>query len=1401
MRKKLLRFITPLMCIISLLINSFTPFLSVQITYAEEATPSSEVSVAPIEQPIIITEITPYSGAIPDATPIPEITSDADSSVTVASEPSDWNDNGDGTWQTIDNVVVNKEYVAKQNDKVRIKFSQLPTPSGKITIKEIKLSSEQIEQTGALSDTAYDISSTMENGTFEYTLMLPTTKTDNVEVKASEDGQTFFTLGGVSAQAGALTITGLNHFTVFVVASPDAGADISGIGTVTWSNPIRVKASDGSHASVTLDGKTSHYLKATDYGLSIPPSAVIKGIVISIERKSNRTDNGGSKDAAVRLIKNGIVGTTDRSTSTTYTTANDFYENHGSPTDLWGETWTAADLNSSNFGVAFAATKPSSLGYAHIISVDHIKVTVYYNTPPVANEISYSTDEDAAKTITLAATDVDSGDSLTYSIVSEPSYGTLGLVSGNSVTYTPAADYNGSDSFIYKANDGTEDSNSSTVNITVNAVNDVPLFDPITNQSVDENASLQSISITNVVSGSLDELSQSVTMSATSSDPTIVPDPSVSGGGLTRTLNYTPATNKYGVVTITVTADDGQLQNNTASRTFTITVNADVIEPSGGSISYTDGYYTTASVALTVEDGIDSGSGINSSSRIIKRKSATLSNGTCGIFDSWSMISPAGSYPNFSDTDVSSGNCYQYQYSVSDNEANQATYTSSNTAKVDTTLPTILSYALDNNIISPNSSPGILDSATIDTAFSEKVNANISIFDASNQLIKSLYTSSGTVQNPTAKNWDGKDASDNYVSDGVYTIKITITDIAGNATIDTSKTITVDNTSPTNPGVPISNQTNPTNQNVLGWNWAAATDTLSDIGSYVWSLLNGETEVASGSTSPITPIVSQTTDISSYLDGIFTFKVKAGDNAGNFADWVLSDLLTVDRLIPVAPIISTSSQRVDTDTIQIIGTTEDGSTVTITGGESTVTGIATGGNFEITVTLTHNTVNDLSVTAKDAAGNESLAATVAITHDDTSPTVTILGDGASDYSLPSLGDGRSGTTLIFSEELNSTSKTAIEDALTAGTNKTLTFRWGTGDISNKLRISVTGSETATFANDVVISSVSDLIGNSTVNLLLVDSKLESTQTAPDSSGNATSSSSAPQVVITNPTQPVDVVIDSGTTDPSVDISSLIAGGTGLIPQITINSGIADIAIPSTTVTGPSDWDGVIAAPTVTTVTLPSDSTLGEAIEIGYAADKLSFDNAVRILMQGQAGKKVGYSRPGTMFTEITNVCSADNQASGDALVADGECKIDVGSDMVIWTKHFTKFASYTQTTNSSGGGSSSSSGGDGLSDGLGCANHDCNTRLLANLQGQVSGSSVGSAEAILGTTSTGGEASTSSESSSSTLGAEFTPSPSPIGEVKGAQTVASNYWWLLFFGAGGLIVLFWFFRRKPSEIN
>ncbi len=118
-----------------------------------------------------------------------------------------------------------------------------------------------------------------------------------------------------------------------------------------------------------------------------------------------------------------------------------------------GFTWQAFD------GLFYSDTIPFSLS---VIAVNDI---------PVALEQSLSTNEDTPVSITLDGSDVDL-DTLTFSVVSEP---TSGALSGTEphLIYTPDPDFNGLDSFTYKANDGTVDSEIVTFSITVNEVNEL----------------------------------------------------------------------------------------------------------------------------------------------------------------------------------------------------------------------------------------------------------------------------------------------------------------------------------------------------------------------------------------------------------------------------------------------------------------------------------------------------------------------------------------------------------------------------------------------------------------------------------------------------------------------------------------------------------------------------------------------------------------------------------------------------------------------------------------------------------------------------------------------------------------------------------------------------------------
>ncbi len=202
---------------------------------------------------------------------------------------------------------------------------------------------------------------------------------------------------------------------------------------------------------------------------------------------------------------------------------------------------------------------------------------------------------------------------LTAVLVSGPAHGTLTLNSNGSFTYTPASNFNGTDSFTYKARAGQVDSQIATVTITVSPVNNPPFFDPIAAQTVLEGAALQSVLITGVSPGPLDEAGQAVTLTAVSSDPSIVPNPAISPATATavptRTLTYQPVPNANGTVTITVTAQDsgGTADGgvDTFTRMFTITVAEVNNPPTAGADSQTtleDTALVFAAADLTLND-------------------------------------------------------------------------------------------------------------------------------------------------------------------------------------------------------------------------------------------------------------------------------------------------------------------------------------------------------------------------------------------------------------------------------------------------------------------------------------------------------------------------------------------------------------------------------------------------------------------------------------------------------------------------------------------------------------------------------------------------------------------------------------------------------------------------------
>jgi VCBS repeat-containing protein len=194
------------------------------------------------------------------------------------------------------------------------------------------------------------------------------------------------------------------------------------------------------------------------------------------------------------------------------------------------------------------------------------------NEAPVASDDAFSTAEDtvlsvAAPGVLVNDSDPD-GDALAATLVAGPTHGALTLNADGSFSYTPAANYNGPDSFTYKASDGSLDSNTATVSLTVTAVNDAPTVAVGAGGACGANDRSGTINLT---VADVDNASAALTLSGASSNQALVPNTGLAfgGAGASRTLTATAASRATGSATITVTVSDG-----TATGTVAVTLRA-----------------------------------------------------------------------------------------------------------------------------------------------------------------------------------------------------------------------------------------------------------------------------------------------------------------------------------------------------------------------------------------------------------------------------------------------------------------------------------------------------------------------------------------------------------------------------------------------------------------------------------------------------------------------------------------------------------------------------------------------------------------------------------------------------------------------------------------------------------
>ncbi|MDO8727172.1 MAG: Ig-like domain-containing protein [Candidatus Methanoperedens sp.] len=239
----------------------------------------------------------------------------------------------------------------------------------------------------------------------------------------------------------------------------------------------------------------------------------------------------------------------------------------------YGAAWRTA-------GYSFTAIEGADSdgdGYTNIVEINALTFPgdandfPISNNAPVADNDAYSTNEDTTLSVIAPGVltndnDVE-GSSLTAVLAAGPSHGALTLNADGSFIYTPTANFNGSDSFTYKANDSTLNSNTATVSITVTAVTQPANHAPVASNDI----------------------------YSTNEDTSLIAAPGVLGTWLLNgVFTYTPNSNYNGPDSFTYMANDGTANSNVATVSIIVTP---VNDPP---VAVVDSYTTNENTVLNV---------------------------------------------------------------------------------------------------------------------------------------------------------------------------------------------------------------------------------------------------------------------------------------------------------------------------------------------------------------------------------------------------------------------------------------------------------------------------------------------------------------------------------------------------------------------------------------------------------------------------------------------------------------------------------------------------------------------------------------------------------------------------------------------------------------------------------
>ena len=1227
--------------------------------------PSIEVTPTTMPEPTVSPSVEPMP--TPTETVSPIVPPDT------GNETKVWKTDGDKA-TTVEQAKLNTVYTAPQNDQVTVEFTKLPEKSGKLSVQEITLTDDQKSALNALTDKAYDITSDMADGTFEYNLNLPNIQNETGNIVYFENTPEEFSndlkldeaktidADQIKIKTDQIEAKNLDHFTIFIAtyASDFTTSKTSyrqgetvylKAGGLISSNYYRMAIDPpGSSNSFFIDSCITgvntfndHYTLASNATIDDHWQAEIHGFSTSTSCASADIHSHVATDDAYFSV---TVGTDTTAPIVTGVTDNQIINTNVTPLISDPDDTFTATLNGSPF--TSGTTISVSGSYTLVATDTHSNTTTVHftidkNLPVISNIAGHL--GTTGETTTVSANVTDAGSGLANVQISVNGDGYVSMVAGTapSYIYDVAVASNSVAPITYqiKATDLANNvTTTSTQTITVSD-NDAPAIHSVTSAP---NTTGDITTITADVTDNIGITSAQI---------------NIQGAGFVPMLGSGPYTypitlSNHDISSISYTVSFSDLASNITTQSYGINPiddEAPVITLLGDSsmtIERGDAYIDAGATALDNVDGnitqqIDTENNVNSS-----------------------VVGD-----------------YIVTYNVHDSSLNPATEVIRSVHVIDTTVP-IVTY------IEPNPSNGLITSQN-DQTFAVTTNEPVA-------WCKLNFNGASGFENG-AGNWviGGRSAivSDVYHS-GSHSLLLQTSNDYGSSNDYGYETVTLPSSGPISLSAWIKRSTQDgiywdqqrifitdTNGNQLanllyGLTNADWTNVSYDLSSYasqtvrvyfyihddgagdpsrMWVddvMVNGSN---ANDTSYDMNIAgnSASLNLPTMADGSYSYNVTCADPSSN-TGVSTTQSLTIDTVAPVITINPYNTDPTNQDVV-VTASTDHGSLNTTTH------------------TFTEN--GSFIFVATDAAGNSS-SKTITITNiDKTAPIVDEIGDIVAENPYT--------VTVIASDN----------------DSPELTYHWrkvsGPGEINFDTDSEQANAvEISTDVNGayVLAVTVSDPVGNQTVRNFNfywnassdVNADHPLVRLPEDASGKA---------IIVIATDFVGGQLDLNQVlscqqeeNKSLSVETRQCGqlysNLDLEIHAVIHSTPITIFIPGGTNINPIEgesWDGILNLPSPATVsenslTIGSNMTVDGMLSFsqGITLGSLIFDGPVSITINNWGNKRVGFTKDG-VFEEITAIC----QNLPDVMpVGANECKTQDGNNLVIWTNHFTVFTVYGQ---------------------------------------------------------------------------------------------------------------------------